>query len=290
MAESSYIRNPIEWAWAQFKSGKRAAGSAAHAIHGNAADARAARPVIKRIGTADIRDALALGLKDFGACRTDVLFLCLIYPVLGLVIWRVAFGYDLLPLLFPLASGFALLGPVAAVGLYEMSRRREQGRDVNWADAFAVVRSPAFGAVAALSLVLLAIFLAWLGVAQLIYMWTLGPEPPVSLAAFVSDVFLTPAGWTMIAVGTSVGFVFAVFVLAISVVSFPLLLDRNLGLAVAVRTSLRAFRANVGPMFLWGAIVAGLLVLGTIPALVGLIVVMPVLGHATWHLYRRVVG
>lgn len=290
MATSSHIRNPVEWAWAQFKGGEHAVGSAAHAIHGDIHDQRAAHPVIKKITAADIRDALALGLRDFGACRTDVLFLCLIYPIVGLVIWRVAFGYDLVPLLFPLASGFALLGPVAAIGLYEMSRRREQGHDVNWADAFGVVRSPAFGALVALSLLLVAVFVAWLGAAWMIYSFTLGPEPPVSLMAFVNDVFFTPRGWAMILIGVGVGFLFAVFVLAISVVSFPLLLDRDAGLFTAVGTSVRAVNANPGPMFLWGAIVAGLLVLGSIPLLIGLAIVMPVLGHATWHLYRRVIG
>ena len=96
---------------------------------------------------ADLGDVLAKGLDDFGACRTDVIFLCIIYPLAGLVLAWSAFNYDFVPLLFPLASGFALVGPVAAVGLYEMSRRREQGADVSWADAFGVLATPAFGAI-----------------------------------------------------------------------------------------------------------------------------------------------
>jgi uncharacterized membrane protein len=248
-----------------------------------------APPAVRRIKASDIRDVLVKGLGDFGACRTDVIFMCLIYPVAGIVLTRLTFGYHMLPLLFPLASGFALVGPVAAVGLYEMSRRREEGIPIAWGDAFGAIRSPGFGAILVLGLVLLAIFLLWLLAANEIYQLTLGPEPPVSITAFARDVFTTSAGWTMIVVGVGVGFFFALLVLAISVVSFPLLLDRNVGLNAAVWTSIRAVAANPGPMALWGLIVTGGLVIGSIPAFVGLVIVMPVLGHATWHLYRKVV-
>jgi uncharacterized membrane protein len=232
---------------------------------------------------------LARGVEDFGAYRTDVIFICIIYPLAGLILARLAAGYDMLPLVFPLASGFALIGPVAAVGLYEMSRRREQGADITWADAFGVVKAPAFGAILVLGLVLLAIFLLWLAAAWVIYQVTLGPEPPASVGSFMRDVFTTGAGWTLIIVGNAVGFLFAVLVLTISVVSFPLLLDRDVGLYTAVATSILAVVTNPVPMAAWGLIVAGGLVLGSLPALLGLIFIMPVLGHATWHLYRRVV-
>jgi uncharacterized membrane protein len=152
------------------------------------------------------------------------------------------------------------------------------------------VREPAFGSIVAFGLLLLAIFLVWLYVAISIYDLTLGPEPPLSAAAFLRGVFATSAGWTMIAVGCGVGFLFAVGVLAISVVSVPLMLDRDVGLAVAIGTSLRAVVANAGPMAVWGLIVAAALVVGSAPLFLGLIIVMPVLGHATWHLYRRVVA
>jgi uncharacterized membrane protein len=263
-------------------------GSLPRSLRGSEASQHAV-PAVRRITTSDLEDALRKGIDDFAAYRTDVIFLCLIYPIAGLALLWLSAGYNMLPLVFPLASGFALIGPVAAVGLYEMSRRRERGASVTWMDAFGVIQSPAFGAIFVLGLALLAIFLLWLYAANLIYQATLGPEAPVSVAAFVRDVFTTKAGLEMIVVGVGVGFLFAVLVLAISVVSFPLLLDRDVGLVTAVGTSIRAVAANPETMAIWGLIVAGGLVIGSIPAFLGLIVVVPVLGHATWHLYRKVV-
>jgi uncharacterized membrane protein len=289
MAERYHIRNPAEWAVDQLRTAEQAVERAGHSLVRPAETRDAPLPAVRRIEFADLRDVLAKGLSDFGAYRSDVIFLCIIYPLAGLLLVWQAFGYDMLPLIFPLASGFALIGPVAAVGLYEISRRREQGVDITWADAFGVVRAPAFGAIFLLGLLLLAIFLLWLAVAQAVYVVTLGPEPPASIGSFVRDVFTTGAGWAMIIVGVGVGFLFAVLVLTISVVSFPLLLDRDVGLYTAVATSVRAVLANPVPMAAWGLIVAGGLVIGSIPALLGLIIVMPVLGHATWHLYRKVV-
>jgi uncharacterized membrane protein len=156
-------------------------------------------------------------------------------------------------------------------------------------DAFGVLRSPSIGSIMLLGLMLLALFLIWLVVAQVIFLVTLGPQPPASAASFISDVFTTGAGWALIVVGIGVGFVFALLVLAVSVVSFPLLLDRNVGIGTAVSTSMRAVAANPGTMAVWGVIVAGGLVLGSLPLFLGLVVILPVLGHATWHLYRKVV-
>lgn len=283
------IQSPIAWGLDQIRLAILTPGSTSSEEYWPQAAARPAELTVRRIGTADIRAALAGGFDDFAARRTDVMFLCAVYPLAGLFIGRLAFGYGVLPLLFPLASGFALIGPLAGVGLTEMSRRRELGEDVTWTDAFRVVRSPSIGAIAALSLMLLAIFVFWLLAAQAIYELTLGPLPPVSLAAFAHDVVATRAGWVMIGAGLGTGFVLACLVLAVSVVSFPLLLDGDVGLETAIRTSVRTVIVNPGPIALWGAIIAAALVVGSIPFLIGLAVIMPILGHATWHLYRRVV-
>jgi uncharacterized membrane protein len=289
MAEANHIRNPIEWGRESAQYVQHAFGSAAHAI-GGSEQARSSAPLaVRRITIGDLRDVLARGLDDFAAYRTDVIFYCLIYPVVGLILARLVVGHHMLPLIFPLASGFALVGPIAAIGLYEMSRRREQGAAATWGDAFGVIGTPAIGAIVTLGVLLLAIFGLWLATAYAIYDITLGPRPPVSIASFVRDVLTTRAGWAMTGLGIGVGFLFAVLVLTISVVSFPLLIDRDVGVFAAVSTSVRAVLANPGPLAVWGLIVATGLVVGSIPFLIGLAIVLPVLGHATWHLYRKLV-
>lgn len=284
-----HIQSPFEWGWNRSKVSVSGIGTARPEEYWPQAPARTGDPVIRRIGLADLRQALASGVDDFAAHRSDVIFLCVLYPVIGLALGRLAFGYGLLPLLFPLAAGFTLVGPLAAVGLNEMSRRREQGGDVSWMDAFGVLHSPSLVAIAQLGALLLAIFALWLVVADSLYNVTLGPEAPVSIPAFAHDVFTTDAGRVMIGAGIGIGFLFAVAVLAISVVSFPLLLDRPVSVATALRTSLRAVLANPGTMAAWGLIIAFSLVIGSIPFFLGLVIVLPVLGHATWHLYRQVV-
>jgi uncharacterized membrane protein len=282
------IRMPPAWGLEQLNQAFHAKPTVAPEDYWPNANS-ATQPTVQRIGWADIRYALSRGWEDFGNCRTDVVFLCILFPLIGLVLARAAVVAGLLPLLFPLASGFALLGPFAAIGLNEMSRRREMGLDVNWTSAFTVVHSPALGRILLLGAAMVLLFLVWVVLAQGIYNETLGPRPPVSMTQFIYDALNTSAGWTMIIVGIGVGFVLAVIALTVGVVSFPMLLDRNVSLETAVGTSVRAVAANPRMMALWGIIVAVGLVIGSIPALLGLIVVMPVLGHATWHLYRRLV-
>ena len=284
------IKNPVEYAGAQVVHAAHGAARAYRALQHVQETIHSPAPTIQHISLADLRQALRQGADDFGAYRSDVVFLCAVYAVVGLVLARLAFGLDMLPLLFPLASGFALIGPFAAVGLYEMSRRREQGLNVSWANAFDVAEAPAFGAIMVLGAVLIVLFLTWLYAAWLIYANTLGPAEPVSWSSFMNDVFFTAGGWTMIVVGVGVGFLFAVIAMSISIVSFPLLLDRDIGLDTAIKTSVRAVIANPGTMAAWGLIVAAGLVLGSIPLFIGLVIVLPVLGHATWHLYRKVIA
>ena len=289
MTDRDHIRNPVEWSVDQLRTAGAAVGQTSQAVRGTGPAVASAEPEVRRIEIADLREVLTQGWQDFLASRSDVIFLCVIYPLAGLVLAWSAFNYDVIPLLFPLVSGFALLGPVAAVGLYEMSRRRERHAEVRWADAFGVLATPQFGAILILGLILLGIFLLWLVTANTIYYATMGQEGIVSLSAFYHDVFTTPAGRQLMLVGIGVGFLYAVLVLAISVVSFPLLLDRKVGLWTAIATSMRVCPLHPGPMAAWGLIVALGLVIGSLPLLLGLIVVMPVLGHATWHLYRKVV-
>ena len=249
----------------------------------------AAVPVVRRLAPSDLFHSLARGVDDFVAMPSHAIFLCVIYPLLGILLVSMTLGNSLLPLAFPIAAGFALVGPLAAIGLYELSRRREAGLDSSPSHVFDVLHSPSLGAIVALGLLLMAIFLIWLAVAEGIYIANFGYKAPVSIRQFADDVLNTSAGWNLIFVGTGVGFLFAAVVLTISAVSFPLLLDRDVGAPAALLSSIRVVFANPGTMALWGFIVAALLVIGSIPCFLGLTVVMPVLGHATWHLYRRAV-
>jgi uncharacterized membrane protein len=231
--------------------------------------------VVRKISLSDLSDALRLGWEDFKAIPTHAVVLCVIYPVLGLVLFRLVVGYSVLPLLFPLAAGFTLIGPFAALGLYELSRRRERGEEAAAWDAMHVLRAPSFGAMLQLGVLLFVLFGTWIAAADAIYIATFGHAPAATIPDFAERVLTTPEGWSLIIVGCGVGFLFAVVALCVSVVSFPLMLDRHATAIDAIRTSLRAVRQNPLAMAVWG--------------LVGLAVVLPVLGHATWHLYRKLV-
>jgi uncharacterized membrane protein len=246
-------------------------------------------PTIRRIELRDIRDALAKGAKDFHATPSHLVFLAAIYPLCGVVLAYVTSQQNALQLLFPLSSGFALIGPFAAISLFEISRRRELGLDVSWKYAFYVLRSPSIPSIAALGLLLLAIFAAWIAAAQLLYTTLFGPMPPVSLVDFLGEVVSTERGWMLIGVGCLIGFCFAAVALAVSSISFPLLLDRDIGAAMAIATSIEAVRENPLTMTFWGFIVAAALLIGSLPFFIGLAIVMPILGHSTWHLYRKVI-
>ncbi len=251
-------------------------------------DLSQALPMVRKIGMMDLEDALAKGIEDFLAIPTHVIFLSLIYPVGALIVAQLTLN-DLVHLFFPLAAGFALIGPVAALGLYELSRRRELGLDLWWTDAFDVRHSRSIRGILTLGVLLIVIFVLWVAVAQAIYIATFGNSPPGAIPNFLRQVFTTPEGWTLIVAGNGVGFLFAVVVLMIGVVSFPLLLDRNVGAGVAMLTSARVVLRNPVTMAVWGLIIAGLLLIGSLPLFIGLAVVMPVLGHSSWHLYRKVV-
>ena len=250
---------------------------------------RSAQPIVHTIGTTDLKDALIRGISDFNAMPTHLVFLCLIYPILTLIFARIAAGYEVLPLVFPLLAGYTLIGPLVAIGMYELSRRREQGLDTSRSHAFDVIRFASIGAIARLSVLLMAIYFAWMGTAWALYQLNFGDAVPESILAFALQIATTPAGWALVFVGCGVGFVFATVTFALSVVSFPMLVDREVDVVTAVQTSVRAVVANPITMGIWAFIVASGLLIGSLPFFVGLAVVLPVLGHATWHLYRKVV-
>jgi uncharacterized membrane protein len=252
-------------------------------------DAAGAAPVIRKIEIKDIREALEEGLNDFWAMPSHAAFLGLVYPLCGMVLASAPSYQNALQLLFPLASGFALVGPFAAVGLYEMSRRRELGLEISWKYAFNVLRSPSIPSIAALGALLLTIFAAWIISSQWLYTALYGPTPPAVFVDFLQQVASTERGWLLVSAGCFIGFCFAAVTLAVSVVSFPLLLDRDAGALTAVETSIKTLLKNPVPMALWGLIVAAALLIGALPFFIGLTLVVPFLAHATWHLYRKVI-
>lgn len=258
-----------------------------HVVAGR--DQSAFYPEVKRIRMADVFDALRLGFDDFWAKPSHYVFLCLIYPLAGLLITYWSTNANALPLLFPLMSGFALIGPIAALPLYEMSRRREEGLDTSWKRALDVSHSPALPSIVAVGAFLFAIFIAWLLVAQNLYVHYFGPMPPESFSMLMNQVSSTEEGRSLIFAGCGIGLLFAIVVLCSTIVTFPMLLDQDCGAAAAVATSLRVVMRNPVESLLWAAIVTALLIVGFATMFAGLAVVIPILGHATWHLYRKTV-
>ena len=244
---------------------------------------------IRKIGQVELKAALSEGYDDFKSKRGDLIFIGLLYPVIGIITAWVALGAEILPLVFPLAAGLSLLGPLVSTGFYELARRRERGIESSWWHFLDVFRSPSFDQIVVVGIVLIALFGAWVVAAGMIYAAFFGTNPPASVGGFLSQIFTTPEGWGMIVVGNLVGGLFALIVLAVSVVSLPMLIDKDVDAGTAIGTSIRAVRDNPAAMLRWGLTVAGLLALGALPFFLGLAFVLPVLGYATWHLYTKVV-
>lgn len=244
---------------------------------------------VRAITTDDLRIALRQGWEDFNEKRGDLIFAGIIYPVVGFIVAAFAMNRSLIPVIFPLMAGLTILGPAVASGFYELAKRREQGKDSSWWHFLDVFKSPQLPDILTLAGILGAVFGGWIVAALLIHTATMGPALPTSVGGFLRDVFTTPGGWAMIIAGNLAGLGFAMIALLVSAVSFPMLVDKPVSWADAMSVSMRAMAKNPGVMLRWGLTVAALLVIGSIPFFVGLAVVLPVLGYATWHLYTRVV-
>lgn len=244
---------------------------------------------IRKIGVRDLWQSLKEGYDDFNAKPSFGVFLIIIYPLFALLLTLLLVSDNLLYLAFPMLAGFTLLGPLVSTCLCEMSRHRENGLEVSWHNSLDFVHSAAFAPIAALSVLLMVLYVAWLFMAQYIFFGTFGTDAPASFSAFMDELFSTRRGFALVMYGNGVGFLFAFTVLAISAISFPLLLDKPVSSATAIATSIRAVLANPLVMAVWGLIVVGLLIAGSVVFLIGLAAVLPILGHASWHLYRKLV-
>lgn len=254
-----------------------------------AQDSHAQIPV-RKISHEDLSASLRQGLDDFLTFRGDIVFAGIVYTVIGLAAVVMTASAPLMPFFVPVVAGVGLLGPLAAVGFYELARRREAGhKDVHWFNFLDVRKRPSVDDMGIVAGLLLAIFFVWLLAAGTLYAALFGWTAPESIPAFLATVFTTPRGWALIIAGGVVGAIFGWLVLALSVVALPMLVDCDLSASEAVSASWRAVHANKGEMIRWGLIVGALLVVGSLPLFVGLAFVLPWLGYATWHLYTRLV-
>lgn len=245
---------------------------------------------IGKISISDVVEALAKGAADYWRHPSHYMFLVIIYPAVGILLAVWSAGGDTFALLYPMAAGFALLGPVAAIGLYELSRRREAGLDDSPRHALGITRHPALGAMVAIGVMLAVIFAAWIASAAALYSAFMGASPPQGALELLTMAFTTPQGMALLFWGNLVGFGFALLVLATTAIAFPLLVDKGGSAGHALATSLRAFRTNPVPILAWGLMVAVIVFVASLPLFVGLALALPILGHATWHLYRKMVA
>ncbi len=247
-------------------------------------------PVIRTIGWSDLSEVFTAGVRDFQAAPAFGLAFGGFYAAGGLLVLWFLFGQGLAYLAYPLTAGFALVGPFAAAGLYEVSRRRERGEPLAWRAVLGAVWGQGGRELAWMAFVCVFILIIWMYQVRLLLALFLGLKTPPTLAGFLQVVLTTPEGLMFLAVGHVVGAALALLTFSLTVVSFPLLLDRDHDFITAMITSVQAVLRNPGPMLGWAAIVVGLLVVGIAPFFLGLVVVLPVLGFSTWHLYRRLVA
>jgi len=253
-----------------------------------ATPSRPQEPVIRRIGVSDLVDALAEGIRDFQTYPAYGLFFGAIYTLGGLAILGCAVWWDLLYLVYPLAAGFALVGPFVAVGLYEVSRTRELGQRPSWRAVFGAILSQGGKEISWMAFVTVFLFIVWMYQVRLLIAVFFGLHG-LPDGSFPGILFTTPEGLAFLAVGHVIGGILATVTFSLTVVSFPLLLDREVDFVTAMITSVRSVVSNPLPMIGWAVCVSLMLLIGALPLFLGIAVVLPVLGHTTWHLYRKLV-
>jgi uncharacterized membrane protein len=251
---------------------------------------RPAMPVVRNIAVADLRACLATGFADFRRAPLYGLFFGAVYALGGLLIVALVFQFGMPYLAYPLAIGFALIGPFIAVGLYEVSRRLEAGRPLDWPGILRVIYDQRRRELSWMGFVVLFVLWIWLYQVRLLIALFLGSRATIDLGRFLHVVVSTPEGLIFLAVGHLVGAILALVLFSVTVIACPLLLDRNVDFVTAIVTSVKTVATSPLPMILWGLLVVVLILVASVPAFLGLFVVLPVLGHATWHLYRRAVA
>lgn len=248
-----------------------------------------AMPQINTITFADIGEVLRMGLADFARAPLFGLFFGGVYTLGGIIIALSLSVWNIPWMIYPVAIGFPLVGPFVAVGLYEVSRRLEQGRPLVWREVIGVIWLQRQREVAWMAFVILFVFWVWMYQVRLLVAIMLSQMSFSTLQRFIDVILTTPAGWTFLAVGHVVGAVLALILFSITVVSIPLLMEREVDFVTAMITSVKAVTTNAVPMLAWGVFVTLAVIVSSVPLFLGLLVTLPVLGHATWHLYRKAV-
>lgn len=248
-----------------------------------------ADPVVRRISVTDIVEAMGEGTRDFAALPIYGLALGGLYAAGGILIVLSVSAFGMVYLAYPLAAGFALIGPFVAIGLYEVSRRRATGQPISTGEIWRTVRRRT--EIGWMAFVTLFIFIMWMYQVRLLIALFLGLNVRFStIREFLTVVLTTSEGLVFLAAGNAVGAVLSLILFSLTVVSFPLLLDRDVDFVTAMITSVRSVAASPVPMIGWAAVIVMLLTISSLPYFLGLLVTLPVLGHATWHLYRRIVA
>ncbi|MCK8463722.1 DUF2189 domain-containing protein [Aliiroseovarius sp. S1339] len=249
-----------------------------------------APPNIEPIGFGDIITALKAGVRDFTRAPAFGLFFAAFYVIMGNLIYLQLDVLEQSYWIIPIGLGFPLLAPFLAVGLYEVSRRLELGEPLDWAQILGVVFNQKDRQFPSIAMVIIMIFMFWVFVAHLVFAIFMGLEPLTNITSNWQDALLNRNGITMLVVGTGVGAVLSFCLFSLTVTSLPLLLDRELDFITAMIYSFQSVLQNLAPMIGWGLLISVLMLIGMLPFFLGLFVVLPVLGHATWHLYRRVMS
>jgi uncharacterized membrane protein len=245
-------------------------------------------PVVQRITAADVAEAFAQGLRDFQALPFYGLAFGALYAAGGIVIVLSLTAFGMAHLAYPLTAGFALIGPFVAIALYDVSRRREAGQPITFGAIWSTIRSRS--EIGWMAFVTVFVFVVWMYQVWLLISLLLGPNVSFSsISEFLTVVLTTNAGLLFLAIGSLDGAVLSLILFSLTVVSFPLLLDREVDFVTAMVTSVRAVMTSPLPMIGWAAVIVMLLIVSAIPYFVGFNVTVPVLGHATWHLYRHIV-
>ncbi|CUH49620.1 DUF2189 domain-containing protein [Ruegeria atlantica] len=250
---------------------------------------QAAMPQINRVTTSDITASLKAGFSDFLARPFMSGFFGLFYAVFGiLMVWSLVW-LGKIWMIIPAIVGFPLVAPFAAAGLYEMSRRLQNGERFGWSEILTVMANQRKREMGWMAFVTLFIFWVWIYQIRLWLAITLQNASFSDFEGFLNIVFFTPQGWTFLAIGTCVGAFLSAVLFSVTVVAMPMLLDRETNFVSAMLTSLRVVAESPGVMLTWAAIISVTVLLSLVPAFLGLIFTLPILGHTTWHLYQRAV-